>query len=303
MNLFDLLNLSRPKGRAKVVIDTDTFNEIDDQFAIAYALKSTEKIHVEAIYAAPFLNEKSHSPKRGMELSYDEIKNILMLLGRTEFMDNVFRGSERFMTKENDPIESNASRDLVRRALDMPEGERLYVLAIGAPTNVASAILIEPKIVDKIVVVFLGGNAIYWNNNWEFNAKQDTYATKILFDSKVPLVQLPCSPVTSHLTTTEPELRHYLFGKNDLCDYLYNITCSEAAHKKKGKAWSKEIWDIIVVAWIVGDESWMTDALIHSPILTHEHTISVDYTRHFINQIQQIKRDKIFEDLFNKLTT
>ncbi len=32
--------LQPPLGRIKIVIDTDTYNEIDDQFAISYALYS-----------------------------------------------------------------------------------------------------------------------------------------------------------------------------------------------------------------------------------------------------------------------
>ena len=31
-------NLNRPEGKIDVVLDTDAYNEIDDQFAIAYAL-------------------------------------------------------------------------------------------------------------------------------------------------------------------------------------------------------------------------------------------------------------------------
>jgi hypothetical protein len=49
-----MINLSAPKGNIDVVIDTDAYNEIDDQFAIAYLLRSTEKLNTRAIYAAPF---------------------------------------------------------------------------------------------------------------------------------------------------------------------------------------------------------------------------------------------------------
>ena len=48
-----LLNrLKRPEGKIDVVLDTDTYNEIDDQFALAYLLRSAEKQNVKAIYAA-----------------------------------------------------------------------------------------------------------------------------------------------------------------------------------------------------------------------------------------------------------
>ena len=51
---FRLSRLQPPTGKARMVLDTDTYNEIDDQFALTYALLSPEKLAVEAIYAAPF---------------------------------------------------------------------------------------------------------------------------------------------------------------------------------------------------------------------------------------------------------
>lgn len=45
-----LLNLECPKGKVDRVIDSDTYNEIDDQFVISYAIHAPEKIRVQAIY-------------------------------------------------------------------------------------------------------------------------------------------------------------------------------------------------------------------------------------------------------------
>ena len=58
--------LEKPKERVDVVIDTDTYNEIDDQYALSYLIKSDEKLDLKAIYAAPFFNEKSTGPADGM---------------------------------------------------------------------------------------------------------------------------------------------------------------------------------------------------------------------------------------------
>ena len=62
-------------GRVRAVLDTDTFNEIDDQYALAYSLLSPERMAVEAIYAAPFVNDRSRSAAEGMEKSYEEIQS------------------------------------------------------------------------------------------------------------------------------------------------------------------------------------------------------------------------------------
>ncbi|MBQ7292769.1 MAG: nucleoside hydrolase, partial [Clostridia bacterium] len=64
MNNSELLKmLEVPKGKIDVVLDTDTFNEIDDQYAIAYMLRSDDKLNTKAIYAAPFFNSHSTSPE------------------------------------------------------------------------------------------------------------------------------------------------------------------------------------------------------------------------------------------------
>src|SRR5437868_5321521 len=57
--------LEPPAGHVRMVVDTDTYNEIDDQFALVYALLSPERMTCEAIYAAPFHNQRSSGPEDG----------------------------------------------------------------------------------------------------------------------------------------------------------------------------------------------------------------------------------------------
>ena len=74
-------NLSVPAHKIDVVLDTDAYNEIDDQFAIAYMLRKKDRFNVKAIYAAPFHNEKSNDACDGMIKSYEEIFKVLGLMG------------------------------------------------------------------------------------------------------------------------------------------------------------------------------------------------------------------------------
>ena len=46
--------LERPGPNARVIIDTDTANEIDDQYALAWALLSPERLNLEGVTAVPF---------------------------------------------------------------------------------------------------------------------------------------------------------------------------------------------------------------------------------------------------------
>lgn len=289
-----LQRLQPPTGKIRMVLDTDTYNEIDDQFAVVYALLSPEQLQVEAIYAAPYLNNRSTDPADGMRKSHEEILRLLDKLGRSP-ENFVYRGSEGFLKSYSQPYESDAAKDLVKRA--MASEEPLYVLAVGAPTNVASAILMEPKIINKIVVVWLGGKGLGWREASEFNLQQDLLSSQLLFNSGVPLIQLPTEPVTSHLMTTVPEVETYLKGKGAIGDYLVEIFKD---YHKDHYAWSKVIWDISAVAWAI-NPSWFETEIRNSPILTDQLTYSFDPTRHFYRVATALNRDKIFGDLFKKV--
>ena len=294
--------LRRPEGSIDVVLDTDAFNEIDDQFCIAYMLCSAPKLQTKAIYAAPYYNHRSNSPADGMEKSYQEILNITSLCGRDDLHEACFKGSNHYLPNEETAVESDAAKDLAKRAMDYTAENPLYVLAIGAITNVASALLLEPAIAERIVVVFLGGNAHHMPPNPEFNLMQDIAAGRVVFGSGAALVQLPCWGVVSHLTTTEPELRHHIKGKSPLGDYLYDVTCKAAIEDGGNEAWSRVIWDISTVAWLIS-EDFTSDMLIPSPIPTYEHGYVHDHRRHLMRYVYYVNRDRIFKDMFEKIAS
>ena len=148
--------LEPPTGPIDVVLDTDTFNEVDDQFALSYLLKQGDRLRVKALYAAPFYNEKSTGPADGMEKSYREILTLLPLLGREDLKPLVYKGSPRYLPSEGEPVPSPAAEHLARLAAAYTPERPLYVVAIGAITNVASALLLDPSIRDKVVIVWLG---------------------------------------------------------------------------------------------------------------------------------------------------
>ena len=294
-----LKNLECPREKADVVLDTDAYNEIDDQFAISYALKAQDKLDVKALYAAPFFNERSSDPADGMERSYGEILKLLRLSG---FEKPVFRGSARYLPDETTAVQSDAAADLCRRAMGYTPEKPLYVVAIGAITNVASALLIEPRIADRIVVVWLGGNSLEWHTNREFNCMQDIAAARVVFASGAPLVMLPCQGVVSAFTTTGPELTHWLKGRNPLCDYLVQNTVNAAEAYAKGRVWSRVIWDVTAVGWLLNDGGLlMSDRLIPTPIPEYDHHYAMDFTRPLCRYVYQIHRDALFADLFDRL--
>lgn len=295
--------LDRPHGKVRLVLDTDTYNEIDDQFAVSYALASPDEIELLSINAAPFFNQNSTSPEDGMNRSYDEIMNLLTLAGRQDMKKNVHRGSKNYLPDEKTPVESEACDDLIKKARETPDGEQLYVAAIGAITNVASALIKAPDIAGKLVIVWLGGHALEWPDTREFNMYQDIAAARVVFDSNAALVQLPCMGVVDHVSTTRPELEYWLKGKNPLADYLAQHTIEEAESYAAGTAWSRVIWDITTIGWLLDrDGKMMSDTLEHRPIPEYDGHYAFDPRREFYRYVRSVNRDALFTDMFRRLT-
>lgn len=337
--------LKFPEGKLKVVIDSDAYNEVDDQFAIAWALKSKERMDVQAVYAAPFcskalqklspipnetLKKTVHyagTPAEGMEKSYKEILNLFNILGENA-EGRVYRGAKHYIEENNEPVNSEAVQDLIYRAMHMENDERLYVLAIGAVTNVASAIMLQPKIIDKITVIWLGGQPLDFKCAGEFNLMQDMPASKLMFDCGVPLVLIPCMTVASHLTLTKAEIEERMLGKSKIGDYLGSIvqaTFNDALipmsdltikmgylssmddvpleiakqHLSTRISWSRIIWDISTVGYLLSP-NWSASSLVPSPILNDDMSWSQDPARHNIRLCHYLSRNHILGDMFWK---
>ena len=289
-----------PQRRVKAVLDTDAYNEIDDQFAILYAMLSPEKIDLQAIYAALFYNGRSSSPADGMEKSYQEILKICGLTGRDP-EGFVFRGCRAPLEGPELPQESEAVNDLIRKARQASPDDPLYVIGIGACTNIASAILKCPEIIENLVVVWLGGNTRDWVYPSEFNLSHDLAAGQVLFDCGVPLVQLPCMGVVSAFTVSGDELAAQLAGKNALCDYLAQHTAETVRRYTQSPIWSRPVWDVTAVGWLLGG-GMMQDMLIPAPIPQYDFHYSFDPNRHPIRYVYHIERDALLRDLVEKLT-
>ena len=294
-------NLSVPSATVDVVLDTDAYNEIDDQFAIAYLLSCKEKLNTKAIYAAPFLNHKSTDAGDGMEKSYDELLKILSLMNENV---DTFKGSDSFLNDEKTPIISPAALDLAQRANDYSPEKPLYIIAIGAITNIASAILINPKITENCVVVWLGGHALHYHDTMEFNMKQDVAASRVVMGSGVPFVQLPCNGVVSSFTISKYELEHWFKGKNAVSEYLAENAIKEADSYAWGAPWTRCIWDVTAVAWLLNKENrFMYSRIVPLHLSGYDNKYEILQNAHSINYVYHINRDALMNDLIRRITS
>ena len=289
-----------PSADVDVVLDTDAYNEVDDQFAIAYLLRSAPAITTRAIYAAPFLNVRSETPADGMEKSYGEILNVLALMREDV---PVFRGAMHYLPDESTPVVSPAALDLIDRAATYSPERPLYVIAIGAITNVASALLVAPEIAQNIVIVWLGGHAYHYHDTKEFNMRQDIAAVRVVMQSGAPLVQLPCRGVVDMFALSRLELLHYFGEKNVLCDYLLSHSITQLDKENGTTDWSKPLWDVTAIAWLLFSDG--------RTIATREEKLRLpDYEGGYeppreditIGYVYHLRRDPILADLVAKIT-
>jgi inosine-uridine nucleoside N-ribohydrolase len=301
-----------PEARVRVVVDTDAANEIDDQFALTYAVLCQDRLAIEAVYAAPFQRYAdpvrgagrhgrdpadpyaAATPAQGMAQSQAEIVRVLAALGEAAGTDWVHPGSQSWLPGPRIPVPSPAADDLVRRA--RAGADPLYVLTLGAPTNVASALLSAPGIAENLVVVWLGGNGTWWSPGAEYNVYQDLNASRVLLDSGVPLVHVPCYQVTEKLLTTREEIERRVRGRGRIGDYLADLYAGFAHDSAR----MKQLWDIGPVAWVV-QPRWCPSVLVASPILHDDLTWGHDPARHLIREVRDIDADAVLEDLFNRL--
>lgn len=241
---------------------------------------------------APYHHDNNISIEEGTDKSYDEIIKICNW-SNFDWTNKVFKGSTDYV--ENGYNEEN---DAVNKIVEIAnKNNKTYILAIGAITNVALAIKKEPKIVDKIEVVWLGGHSFLNKDNKEFNFKQDVQAVKTVFESKVKLTIIPCKNVASNLRTSIYELEHFLKGKNELCNYLCQRFYNDGVH---GIQERRVIWDISVIAYMINKE-WFETEEISCPNINDDTSYELTTNNHKITVVNYLNVDKIYRDLFKRI--
>ncbi len=204
-----------PATRRRVIVNTDAKNEADDQFAIVHAVLSPT-LDVRGLIAAHFGNHRSD---RSMAESRAELDLLLRLMGRTGEIKAV-NGAATAIPDEQTPRDSAGARLIIEESkLD----GRLFVAFLGPLTDMASAILLDPAIVERdVVVIWIGGVGYGGVESYpgvEFNLGNDIAAANVVFDSGITVWQVP-STVYSQVSVGYAELEEKIGGTSDLADYL-----------------------------------------------------------------------------------
>lgn len=260
-----LSGISRINGDQKswpiqLIIDADTANEVDDLFAIARALIEP-RLDLIGITAAQW-HTSPKAPNDSVGLSQQLNQEILELMGKTKVP--LVMGSNLPLVSTVRPQPSRAASFIIEKALAMPEKTKLHIAVLGPCTNIASAVLIEPKIIPKISVHYIG----FWHhpvtNTWnkrEFNTDNDPNAVNVLLNTIGLDFNVMTASTSQHLVFHKTVVDKHLKGKGGIGDYLVN------RWENFDRFWQKD--DPEKTKWIMWDVA-IIEALAYPNLATKE---------------------------------
>lgn len=214
MSDYTVFDVPFPQSaKQRVIVNTDAKNEADDQYAIVHAIL-TPSFELHGIIPAHYGTIKSN---QSLKESHDETMLILRLMG-LEDQIRVEDGAALAIPDESTPADSPGARLIIDEA--MKDDDRpLHVAFYGPLTDMASALLIEPKIAERNVrVLWIGGGA--WpNGGREYNLSNDIHAANVVMKSSIEMWQIPRSTYRT-MSVGYAELIEKMYTQGEIGKYL-----------------------------------------------------------------------------------
>lgn len=225
----------------RAIVDADTANEIDDLYAIVRALVAPE-LKIEGVTSSHFT--RSTEPNDTVRKSQAINESILRHMGLEKRIPHPI-GADRSMSGPAKPVDSPAARLIIESAHAGSPEDKLIVFALGAPTNLASALLIDPSIAPKVIYAFIDGD--YKDGRWGpgiFNWRNDIHAVKAIFESDVEYFHMPARSVSVEMVLTKADVDSHLKGRGGVWDLLVNRweTFPRTAAQPR-----KVMWDLALI--------------------------------------------------------
>ncbi|MBM3500162.1 MAG: hypothetical protein FJX74_16015 [Armatimonadetes bacterium] len=227
-----------------VVLSSDCGTEIDDQWQVIYLAISPE------LEPLGFIGNHARNGLTGA-MARDTMLDVLASRLGLASHPPVLAGSDAPLAAPDRPNDNEAVRFLLEASQRFSPAQRLNVLIIGSHTDVASAILTDPTIVQRIRVIMMG--MVGWpGGSDEWNVKNDPDAARVVFDSGVPLV-VGCSEVCIRDLSFTTEECQALVGDLGPCGAWLAKSFAEFGGRldhEGRKVWP--IWDVITGAYLLG---------------------------------------------------
>jgi len=300
-----------------VIISSDTGVEMDDIWTLAHVALSPEFDLLGMVTAhGPVIVEVTEEGiVSAQQAPPDTVSRAMATIARTvlnhlPLQNNppVFPGANRPLAQIDTPAPSDGLDFLLKASQDFSPDSRLTILMLGPATDIASAILSDSTIVDRIEVVAMAYNKWPLGTD-EFNVNNDIGAWQVLMHSRTPLVVGDSTVTAGHLKMNR-EHADALFGEQGpsgtylsslLKSWLDNNT--SVAEIVSGDPDSWPVWDEVTTAYLLG---LTTQQMYPRPILkddmTFDHTNSEQSDRE-ITWITSIDEKALWMDFSSKLNT
>jgi len=206
----------------KIIIDTDIGDDIDDALAIALALNSSE---LDIIGITTVFRNTALRTKLAIKLlEIFDRKDIPVVKGIEKPIINDW--DKNLIPPQSEILKEDIKLDTSIDAIDfiieklMNSEEKITLVTIGPLTNIAIALIKEPKIKDKTEIFMMGG--MYSRAIPEWNINCDPEAARVVFDSGIPITMVGLDVTLRCKLEEEASNKIKSFG-NKRTNFLYEL--------------------------------------------------------------------------------
>jgi inosine-uridine nucleoside N-ribohydrolase len=264
-----------------MIIDTDTANEVDDQWAVALALGFPERFTIEGFVAAHY--GQSGGPK-GIAKSRQSLETTLAAAGMPGKF-TIKDGSDPFVYRQRVP-ESEGVNFIIATARTATPENPVWLVLLGPATDGAAALLKDPAIADRLVIFWHGRSA--WPERCaNFNALNDPLAAQILFEWPSRFVLFDTG---TDLTMPMDECERRVSGVGPLGAFLHDIRKRSAYASRADKG----IFDLGDIAALIDPAGTCQWEEVQAPSVTFDYRYDFKRTHGTLLRIKSVNRDASF---------
>jgi len=218
----------------RIILDTDIGTDVDDALALALAIKSGKDVELRAVTTVHGgVDLRARIAKKMLKISGLEHVPVAAGIAQPLMRDRPILGwagheGRGFLTPEDrelKPCETHAVDLIISEIMSM-KGE-ITLVSIGPLTNLAAAIIREPRIIENVrEIIVMGGVTRLFNGlnlpYREHNILCDPEAAKIVFSSGAPITMVPLD-VTLKVYIERKDLDAISAVKSPLADAIVSM--------------------------------------------------------------------------------
>ncbi|MEO7802630.1 MAG: nucleoside hydrolase [Ginsengibacter sp.] len=186
------------KPRIRIIIDNDFSGDPDGLFQLVHHLLSPS-VDIRGIIGSHLKpNDGFDNSKTTATNARKKVEELLGIMNLGKSVP-VYEGSNNELDNDSMPQKSAAADAIIKEALRIDTKLPLYVVCGAGLTDIASAYLLNPKIADRLTLIWIGGPE-YTDmaipppgyTSLEYNLGIDIKAGQVVFNkSAIPIWQVP----------------------------------------------------------------------------------------------------------------